>query len=94
MTTRLALPASSDRAMNWEEPANTIRDMPRAPPAESPLGAARVPKIRPKGAAPNIMGTVSRTPRQHSRVRLGWEVVRHAECFHGSQGAAESPLLS
>ena len=53
MTGSPAPPASKLRAMNCEDPANTNRDMARAPVAESPLGAAKVPKMIPKGAAPS-----------------------------------------
>ena len=48
--------------MNWLEPANTVADM--SCPCQRAIGpaATRAPKMMPNGAAPTIIGTVSRAP--------------------------------
>jgi hypothetical protein len=54
-------------AMNWLEPANTATDSAKVAHTGMPLPTAKVPKITPKGAAPTIMGMVSRAPAQKGR---------------------------
>lgn len=54
--------ATSPRAINWAEPANTKADIAIVPINDMPLLIARVPKIKPNGMAPTIKGNVSLAP--------------------------------
>ncbi len=61
--TSMPVPAAiSPAAMNWLEPANTPSDISWPCQPARWAGATRVPKIRPNGAAPTIIGRVSRAP--------------------------------
>lgn len=53
-------------AINWEEPANTNKDIPIVPAIDKPALTASAPKMMPKGMAPMTKGKVALTPFQNS----------------------------
>ncbi|CAL8473342.1 protein of unknown function [Caballeronia sp. S22] len=67
MTAKLACDAIRPTAMNCAEPANTASDINWPCQSVSGLAVTSVPKITPKGAAPIIIGMVSRAPAANSR---------------------------
>ena len=66
MTAKLAWPAISPTAMNCAEPAKTASDINWPCQRLSGLAVTSVPKMTPKGAAPTIIGMVSRAPAANS----------------------------
>ena len=56
-------------AMNWAEPAKTIKDIPMVPQADRPDVTASVPNRIPNGIAPTTSGKVALIPLQNSDLR-------------------------
>src|SRR6516225_8857795 len=68
---RLACPARSPSAMNCAEPAKTVSDISWPCQGCSGPEVTSVPKMTPKGAAPTIIGIVSRAPLASSLSHVG-----------------------